>query len=77
MRGNLLLTALAAAGRALEREGGAYALYIEGLSIRAVSVASERGHRPWVPEHVLSRVTMTMTPIAPLGASTAIPRIEA
>jgi hypothetical protein len=71
MRGNLLLTALAAAGRALEREGGAYALYIEGLSIRAVSVASERGHRPWVP------VTMTMTPIAPLGASTAIPRIEA
>lgn len=43
MRGNLLLTALAAAGRALEREGGAYALYIEGLSIRAVSVASERG----------------------------------
>jgi hypothetical protein len=34
------------------KAGGAHALYIEGLSIRAVSVASTRGHRPWVPEHV-------------------------
>jgi hypothetical protein len=34
------------------KAGGAHALYIEGLSIRAVSVASARGHRPWVPEHV-------------------------
>jgi competence protein ComEC len=37
------------------KEGGAQALYIEGLSIRAVTVASARGHRPWVPEHVLVR----------------------
>ncbi len=41
--------------RRMLREGGAQALYIEGLSIRAVSVASARGHRPGVPEHVLMR----------------------
>jgi competence protein ComEC len=33
------------------RSDGAYALYIEGLSIRSESVAEARGHRPWVPEH--------------------------
>jgi hypothetical protein len=32
------------------KEHGAYALYIEGLSIRAESVAEARGSRPWVPE---------------------------
>jgi competence protein ComEC len=41
--------------RRMLKQGGAQALYIEGLSIRAVSVASARGHRPWVPEHVLVR----------------------
>ncbi len=34
-------------------EGGAQALYIEGLSIRAVSVASARGRRPWVPNRAV------------------------
>jgi len=34
---------------ALQAEG-AYALYIEGLSIRSESVAETRGRRPWVPE---------------------------
>ena len=29
---------------------GAYAFYIEGLSIRSESVAEARGRRPWVPE---------------------------
>ncbi len=29
---------------------GAYALYIEGLSIRSESVAEARGNRPWVPD---------------------------
>ncbi len=33
------------------KESGAQALYIEGLSIRAVSVASARGRRPWVRMH--------------------------
>jgi competence protein ComEC len=37
------------------KAGGAHALYIEGLSIRAVSVASARGHRPWVTEHISVR----------------------
>jgi competence protein ComEC len=32
------------------RSEGAYALYIEGVSIRAVSVAAARGQRPWVPD---------------------------
>jgi competence protein ComEC len=31
-------------------EHGAYALYIDGLSIRAETVAEARGMRPWVPE---------------------------
>jgi competence protein ComEC len=35
--------------RRVLKAGGAQALYIEGLSIRAVSVASARGRRPWVP----------------------------
>jgi hypothetical protein len=35
--------------RALQADG-AYALYIEGLSIRSESVAETRGRRPWVPE---------------------------
>ncbi len=36
--------------RRLLRSEGAHAIYIEGLSIRAVSVAAARGKRPWVPE---------------------------
>jgi competence protein ComEC len=36
--------------RRLLRAQGAHALYIEGLSIRAVSVYDARGRRPWVPE---------------------------
>jgi competence protein ComEC len=36
--------------RRLLRSEGAHALYIEGLSIRAVSVAAARGKRPWVPD---------------------------
>ena len=35
------------------KAGGAQALYIEGLSIRAVSVASARGRRPWVPDRAV------------------------
>jgi competence protein ComEC len=42
------------------KEGGAQALFIEGLSIRAVSVASARGRRRWVPEHVV--VTSSQQP---------------
>jgi hypothetical protein len=60
----LLLAALTAAARALERESDRWVLwlpvlfaggivtqvlYIEGLSIRAVSVASAPGHRPLGP----------------------------
>ena len=48
--------------RRILKEGGAQALYIEGLSIRAVSVASARGHRPWVPEHVTVRDAPQLTP---------------
>ena len=48
--------------RRMLREGGAHALYIDGLSIRDVSVASERGHRPWVPEHVLVRGAPQLEP---------------
>jgi hypothetical protein len=48
--------------RRMLREGGAHALYIQGLSIRAVSVANERGHRPWVPEHVLVRGAPQLAP---------------
>lgn len=36
--------------RRLLRREGAHAIYIEGLSIRAVSVAAARGKRPWVPD---------------------------
>jgi competence protein ComEC len=36
--------------RRLLRTEGAHALYIDGLSIRAESVASARGKRPWVPD---------------------------
>ncbi len=36
--------------RRLLRNEGAHALYIEGLSIRAESVAGARGKRPWVPD---------------------------
>jgi competence protein ComEC len=37
--------------RKMLKEHGAYALYIEGLSIRSETVAEARGTRPWVPEH--------------------------
>jgi competence protein ComEC len=37
--------------RKMLKEQGAFALYIEGLSIRSESVAEARGSRPWVPEH--------------------------
>lgn len=40
--------------RALQADG-AYALYIEGLSIRSESVAETRGRRPWVPERALAK----------------------
>ncbi|MGH6748026.1 MAG: ComEC/Rec2 family competence protein [Methyloceanibacter sp.] len=53
--------------RRMLREGGANALYIDGLSIRDVSVASERGHRPWVPEHVLVRGAPQLEPNASGG----------
>src|SRR5262249_12345876 len=33
----------------------AYALYVEGLSIRAESVAEARGQRPWVADRTLVR----------------------
>jgi competence protein ComEC len=36
--------------RKMLKEHGAYALYIDGLSIRAETVAEARGMRPWVPE---------------------------
>src|SRR5262245_50174350 len=32
---------------------GAYALYLEGLSIRAESVAEARGRRPWGPDRAV------------------------
>ena len=35
------------------RAEGAYALYLEGLSIRAESVAEARGRRPWLPDRVV------------------------
>jgi competence protein ComEC len=40
--------------RALQA-GGAYALYIEGLSIRSESVAETRGRRPWVAERQIAK----------------------
>jgi hypothetical protein len=36
--------------RRMLRAHGAHALYIDGLSIRTVTVAAARGRRPWVPE---------------------------
>jgi hypothetical protein len=32
------------------RAEGAHALYVEGLSIRTLSVLEARGQRPWVPD---------------------------
>jgi hypothetical protein len=46
---------------------GAHALYIEGLSIRTETVASARGHRPWVPDRAFIRVT----PLTTSGQATA------
>lgn len=68
--------------RRILKEGGAHTRYIEGLSIRAVSVASARGHRPWVPEHVTVRDAPQLTPndampaMTPVGPSTATLRTE-
>jgi hypothetical protein len=39
--------------RRMLRAKGAYALYLEGLSIRAESVAEARGRRPGVPDRVV------------------------
>ena len=39
--------------RRMLRAEGAYALYLEGLSIRAESVAEARGRRPWLPDRVV------------------------
>ncbi len=36
--------------RRMLRAHGAHALYIDGLSIRTMTVAAARGRRPWVPE---------------------------
>ncbi|MGV1014303.1 MAG: ComEC/Rec2 family competence protein [Methyloceanibacter sp.] len=36
--------------RRMLRTHGAHALYLDGLSIRTVTVAAARGRRPWVPE---------------------------
>ena len=36
--------------RKMLKEHGAFALYLDGLSIRAETVAEARGTRPWVPE---------------------------
>ncbi len=43
--------------RRMLRAEGAYALYVEGLSIRAESVAEARGRRPWVPDRTVFRTT--------------------
>lgn len=50
------------AGDRMLKEGGAHALYIEGLSIRTVSVASAQGHRPWVPQHDVVRNAPQLAP---------------
>jgi hypothetical protein len=39
--------------RRMLRAEGAEALYIEGLSIRAETVAAARGRRPWVPDRTI------------------------
>jgi len=39
--------------RRMLKAEGAHALYVEGLSIRAVSVAAARGRRPWVPDRAI------------------------
>jgi hypothetical protein len=36
------------------KEGGAHALYLDGLSIRSESVAEARGQRPWVPQREIA-----------------------
>ena len=41
--------------RRMLKAEGAYALYIEGLSIRAESVAAARGRRPWVADRAIIR----------------------
>jgi competence protein ComEC len=48
--------------RRMLRAEGAYALYMEGLSIRAESVAEARGRRPWVPDRT---VVGTAPPTSP------------
>ena len=41
--------------RRMLKSEGAHALYIEGLSIRTVSVAAARGRRPWVPDRAIMK----------------------
>jgi competence protein ComEC len=48
--------------RRMLKEGGAHARYIEGLSIRTVSVPSAQGHRPWVPQHDVVRNAPQLAP---------------
>ena len=77
--------------RRMLKAEGAHALYIEGLSIRTETVAAARGHRPWVPEHVIvkppwpsrqakpMRVAMrqrTTGRTKPTAAPTATPRSD-
>jgi competence protein ComEC len=48
--------------RRMLRAKGAYALYLEGLSIRAESVAEARGRRPWVPDWTVVRTAPVLSP---------------
>lgn len=56
--------------RRVLRMHGAHALYIDGLSIRTVTVAAARGQRPWVPEREI------ITPAPPMTSGTAYARDE-
>jgi competence protein ComEC len=49
--GNRCRNARVIVDRRMLEERGAHALYIEGLSIRTETVATARGHRPWVRTH--------------------------
>jgi hypothetical protein len=62
--------------RRMLRAEGAYALYMEGLSIHAVSVAEARGRRPWVPDRTVVRTAPPTSPAQNDDEDGANPRLN-
>jgi hypothetical protein len=47
--------------RKMLKAHGAFALYLDGLSIRAETVAEARGRRPWVPERPINTPALDLS----------------